>query len=118
MFFSGSSDTHLLTGSALELKARPHHARRLLWGGLLLATVLVLMVVFQSSMFAYFDTARQVMVLEKEKKVLTDTVAQRSLELEMEQATREELEKQVASLNEQLNKMKTELSFFKSQQAR
>lgn len=114
MRFFRRSPTRSLTGARLELASGQRHRRTaLLAVGLLLAAALLAggLRYFES----HFSPARRAAELERENAALRAAVDRDRLALEMEKATRLELEKQLGELNDKLKALQAELVFYKSQ---
>lgn len=114
MRFLRRSSTRSLTRSSLELASSQRHRR-----------VLLLLVSFAAAAgllaagLHYFEThfspARRVISLEEENTALKQVIDQGRVTLEMEKATRIELEKQLGDVNDELKRLQAELVFYKSQ---
>ncbi len=113
-FFRRSSHTRSLTTGSLELAA-PRRHRRVLTLGIALLLIAVLAGAGNRYFQAHLETMRRVGELEQENTRLSEDADRARLAMEVEKATRSQLEKQIAELNDQLNRLKGELGFFKSQ---
>lgn len=91
----------------------------------LLAIVIVVLAVLVGGAIRYFEEhfapVLRITVLEDENRALRETIGElreslnrANLDVEVEAATRVELERQIAALNEQLKATKDELEFIRS----
>ncbi|ANQ85329.1 hypothetical protein [Azoarcus olearius] len=114
MPFFRRSPTRRLTGARLELAAGRQRLRQLFL--VLGAVVLVTLAVLALNYFEnHFSPARRVDQLERENATLREQGERDRLALEMEKATRAELEKQLGEVNDELKRLQAELVFYKSQ---
>lgn len=77
--------------------------------------VLVLVPALAFHFYTVSDHDARVEVLEQENARLTEALGVRKLALEMERATRAELERQLAQVNDSLKKRQSEVEFFRAQ---
>ncbi len=114
MRFFRRSHTRSLTAVSLELAVRRRHRLFLAIGIVLLGGSLLAFAGFR-----YLEAQRALTLqretLEKENLRLREDSERARLALEVEKATRDGLEKQISELNEQFNRLKSELEFFRSQ---
>jgi len=116
MLFSrrSRSHTHSLTAGALELSVRRRYRRMAVIAGLCFLLLALL-----AGGVRYFEKkwapATRLAELEQRNTALQEEVERLKLEVQMEQATRGELEKQLADLSGEADKLKSELGFYKSQ---
>lgn len=112
------SDNHDLTRKAYVLRPSGRAYQTLLLTVLLVLLGLVLTVVG----FRYFENhlapASFLSDVRAENQQLRVALTKARFDLDVEVATREELERQLASLNEQLKQAREELAFLKSAGAR
>ena len=117
MLFRRHSGTHGLTGGAYVLTNHRGYAR------------LVLLVVGLAAILAlagggvryyldYFERGPRLAELELENLELRSALDTARVELEVELATRNELERQLAGLNERLRAAEEELAFFRAATSR
>lgn len=115
---SRRSDNHDLTRKAYVLTPSDRGYQKLLVTVLLVLVGLVLTAVG----FRYFENhlapASFLSDVRAENHQLREALTKARFDLEVEVATREELERQVVSLNEQLKQAREELVFLKSAGAR
>lgn len=109
----GGSHTHRLAGASFELTS----ARRV--RSLLLATgTAALLLGLGGTVFRFvadaLAPAAELAKLKLENTRLRQDVERARVELEVERATRSELDRQVAELNERVSQLTTELSFYVS----
>ncbi len=114
MRFFRRSRTRSLTAAPLELAA-PRRHRRVLVLGCVLLLIAALAGVGSQYLQAHREVMRRVGELEHENTRLREDADRAKLAMEVEKATRSQLEKQIAELNDQLDRIKGELGFFKSQ---
>lgn len=108
-------DHRELTEPPILLTADPAHRLKrvaLLWGGLVLATAAVGLGVRQFEDRVVPDSYLSRM--RDENVTLRDALAKARFDLEVELATRGELERQVVGLNDELKQVREELAFLKS----
>jgi hypothetical protein len=106
------SDYRDLTREPYVVASHRGHRR-----AMLLATMLPLVVLSAAGGWRYFQQHAPEAFLgdgQREVRELRDTLTKVSLELEVELATRGELERQVAALNDDLKRAREELAFLKS----
>lgn len=114
MAFFRRSRTRSLTGVRLELAAGRSRLRLLL---VLLVVLLLGAAAYAGVRYfdAQFSAAMRADTLEKENVELRKSLESERMALEVEKATRAELEKQLSELNDEVKKLQTEVVFYKSQ---
>ncbi|NMG35043.1 hypothetical protein GRF61_11380 [Azoarcus sp. TTM-91] len=116
MLFSRRSRSHTrsLTAGAFELSVRRRYRRIAAITG-----ICVVFFVLLAGGVHYFEKkwapAIRLAELEQRNSELREEVERLKLEVQMEHATRGELEKQLADLSSEADKLKSELGFYKSQ---
>ena len=105
--------------TANRISVRIHQRQRKIWI-IVLALLLVCIGLVGAGWWVKEDlvsaqmSTQRLVALEAQLKQLETERAQHLTELEMERATRRALEKQLASLAEEIRQLKEELSFFKT----
>lgn len=116
-FRRSRSEYRALTGSSYVLASSQHYRRLAL-----IALSIVAFSVLVGAGIRYFEThlapANRVLELEDENRQLRTALNKARFDLEVELATRGELERQVATLNEELKQVSEELAFIKSASGR
>lgn len=111
------SPTHLLTAASFEV-ASGLRRRRFAYVIFALAVLAALGSVILHYVEPQFGAAVKVAELEGVNASLREDAEQTRVALEMEKATRGELERQLAEQNEELKRMRTELEFYRTQNAK
>lgn len=114
--FGGFKPRRLGEDAARERLAARSRMRVLASGAI--GAVLACVVVLAVENLAGDDDRARIDTLEQENRRLGDELGVGRLALEMERATRAELERQLADMNEALKKRQSELVFLKSQLAK
>lgn len=108
-----ASRTRRLAGASFELTSR----RRVLSGLAAVAVALLLLVSVGAVLrfiVASMAPAAELAALRLENTKLRQDVERARIELKVERATRSEQDRQVVELNERVNQLTTELSFYES----
>lgn len=114
MRFFRRPPTRRLTDARLELAAGRRYGRALAL--VLLALGLAAFLFLGLRYFeTHFSPALRVAELERENAALREGGDRDRLALEMEKATRAELEKQIGELNDEVKRLQAELVFYKAQ---
>ncbi len=108
------SRTHSLTGASFEV-ASGLRRRRLAYAIIALAVLAALGSVVLHYVEPQFGAIGRVAELERANAALRDEVEKTRVALEMEKATRGELERQLVEQNEALKRLGTELEFYRTQ---
>lgn len=113
MFFRRRTDNRGLTSSTVSLTSGQAHKRT----AVVSVLALVVLGVFAAG-FVYVQEslkpALEFAPMQEENRQLREELSKAQFEVEVERATRSELERQVGSLNEQLKQVSEELAFMKS----
>ena len=113
-----SSITQTLTGASYSLTVPAK--RRGLW------TILLFALVFCGAVYAFRPSSisselilrNSVAELKQQNQILAQDLKQQSMNFQHEQATREALERQLASQSEELKKVRKDLSFYRENTVR
>ncbi len=113
MLFRRRSETQGLTGGAYVLTDSRGYTRRVLLV-LALGAALALAAGGVRFYLEYFESGSRVSELEQQNRELRVALDKARVELEVELATRNELERQLGQLNERLRQAEEELAFFRA----
>lgn len=113
MFFRRRTDNRGLTSSTVSLTSGQDHKRTAAVSVFALLAVGVFAAGFVYVQ-EYLKPSPELAPLQAENRLLREELAKAQFEVEVERATRSELERQVGSLNEQLKQVSEELAFMKS----
>jgi hypothetical protein len=113
MFFRRRTDNRGLTSSTVSLTSGQEHKRT----AAISVLALVVLGVFAAGFIyiqGYLEPPPELAPLQNENRQLREALSKAQFEVEVERATRNELERQVGNLNEQLKQVSEELAFMKS----